>query len=316
MTATSVREQFAETMRTVGETDPRLVVLVGDISHGILTPFREQFPERYYNVGILEPTMISAAAGLARTGWTPVVHTIAPFIIERGFEQIKIDFAYHQLGGNFVTVGGAFDYSNLGVTHHCYDDFALFKSFPNAEVTAPGSTVEFDQLFKQLYRSGHLSLFRVPGAQHGVEFAPEQIEAGRAILVRPGSDITLIATGPQLKSAVGALTALTETGWDPEILYVHTVRPLDEDAVRTSLGKTGRSLVIEEHFETGGLGDEVMRAVRSAPVPTASLAVPDRFITEYGTYDQHCERLGLTPAGVVARVSFVFGPSPRSGVGA
>lgn len=313
MTAASVREQFAETMKAVGDIDERLVVLVGDISHGILGPFREAHPGRYYNVGILEPTMISLAAGLARTGWVPVVHTIAPFIIERGFEQIKIDFAYHRLGGNFVTVGGAFDYSNLGVTHHCYDDFALFKSLPNAEVTAPGSTQEFDLLFRQLYRSGNQTLFRVPGAQHGVDLAPDQIEAGRAVVVRPGSDITLIATGPQLRSAVDAVPMLRDQGWDPEVVYVHTIRPLDEDTVRASLARTGRALVIEEHMETGGLGDEVMRATRGAPVPTASLAIPDRFVTEYGTYEQHCERLGLTPAGVVARVAAVFGRAPVAG---
>ncbi|RJQ11489.1 MAG: hypothetical protein C4558_03140 [Dehalococcoidia bacterium] len=314
MTAASVREQFAETMRAVGREDPRLVVLVGDISHGILSGFREAFPERYYNVGILEPTMISAAAGLARVGWVPVVHTIAPFIVERGFEQIKIDFAYHRLGGNFVTVGGAFDYSNLGVTHHCYDDFALFKGLPNAEIVAPGSTAEFDLLFRQFYRSGHVTLYRIPGVQHGVPLEASAIVAGRAMLIRPGSDLTIIAAGPQLRSAVEAAPGLTAAGWDPEILYVHTVRPLDVEAVRASLAKTGRALIIEEHMESGGLGDDVMRAVRDAPVRTASLAIPDQFVTEYGTYDQHCERLGLTAAGVIARVASVFGAAPTRAV--
>lgn len=305
--AATVREQFAQTMVTIGGQDPRLVVMVGDISHGILTPFREAFPTRYYNIGILEPTMISVCAGLARTGWTPVIHTIAPFIVERGIEQTKIDFAYHQLAGNFVTVGSAFDYSNLGVTHHCYDDFALFKTIPGAEITYPGTPLEFDALFAQLYNDDRIKLYRVPGTSHHVEFRRDQIVAGQAIVVRPGTNLTVIATGPQLQSAVDAVPLLQQAGWDPEILYVHTIRPLDVDRVRASTAKTGRAIVIEEHMESGGLGDEVMRATRDAPVPTVSLAIPDRFVTEYGTYEQHCERLGLTAAGLAARVQAAFG---------
>ncbi|MFQ5737780.1 MAG: hypothetical protein ACE5JX_02125, partial [Acidobacteriota bacterium] len=103
MTPKSIRRQFADTMLAVGREDSNLVVLVGDISHFILQPFAQTCPGRYYNVGICEPTIVSMAAGLAKVGYTPVVHTIAPFLIERSFEQIKLDFCYQQLGGNLVT---------------------------------------------------------------------------------------------------------------------------------------------------------------------------------------------------------------------
>jgi transketolase len=299
-----VRVQFADTMADVGESDERLIVLVGDISHGVLTPFREKFPERYYNVGILEAAIITMSAGLAATGHLPVVHTIAPFLIERAFEQIKLDFCYQALPGNLVSIGGAFDYSSLGSTHHCYGEFALLKTLQNIEITYPGSASEFDLLFKQAYANNVLTTYRVPGISHGVEFAPDQIVLGKAIKIREGSNLTIVACGPQLKSAIGAVDKLQADGWDPEIIYVHTIRPLDVDMIRDSVSKTGYVLTIEEHMESGGLGDDVLRAIRDiANVRGASLAIPDRFITEYGTYEEHCESLGLTPQGIVTKVA-------------
>ncbi len=139
----NMRQEFADTMLEVGTRDEELVVVVGDISHGILQSFAKACPERYFNIGILEPTMMSLGAGMAKVGLKPVLHTIAPFIIERSFEQIKLDFCYHQLGGNIISVGSAFDYSNLGCTHHCYSDFALLKTLPNTEVLYPASALEF-----------------------------------------------------------------------------------------------------------------------------------------------------------------------------
>ena len=145
----SLRQQFADTLISLGKEDSGLVVMVGDISHGILKPLAEACPGRYYNIGILEPTMVSMGAGLAAAGLCPVIHTIAPFLIERSFEQIKLDFCYHKLPGNIVTVGSAFDYSNLGCTHHCYGDFALLKTLQRIQICFPASAVEFDQLFRQ-----------------------------------------------------------------------------------------------------------------------------------------------------------------------
>ena len=102
-----IREVFAELVFKLGKKDKNLVVMVGDISHGILKKFREKFPERYYNIGICEPSMVNLAAGLSKVGLNPVIHTIAPFLIERSYEQIKLDFAYQKLPVNIVSVGGA-----------------------------------------------------------------------------------------------------------------------------------------------------------------------------------------------------------------
>jgi transketolase len=299
-----IRQQFADTMAEVGAIDDRLIVLVGDISHGVLTPFREKFPDRYFNVGILEAAIMTMAAGLSATNFHPVIHTIAPFLVERAFEQIKLDFCYQALPGNIVTVGSAFDYSNLGSTHHCYGEFALLKTLQNIEITYPGTALEFDLLFKQAYANDLLTTYRIPGQSHGVEFDSSDIKLGKAITVRAGTNLTIVACGPQLKSALNAVDRLKSNGWDPEIIYVHTIRPLDVELIRDSVSKTGRVLTIEEHLESGGLGDDVLRATRDiGNVRSASLAIPDRFITEYGTYDEHCETLGLTSDGIVNKVT-------------
>lgn len=306
-TAGSVREQFAETMLAVGQEDPRLVVVVGDISHGILQPFAKACPGRYYNIGILEPTMISIVAGMSRVGLRVVAHTIAPFIIERSFEQLKLDFVYQRLAGNIVTVGSAFDYSNLGCTHHCYGDFALLKTLPDVEISYPASAVEFDRLFRQAYANDRLTVYRIPGHHHGVDFRPDDIQHGKAIRVCEGRDVTLIATGPQLRTALQVRENLVLRGKDAEVIYVHTIRPLDEALVISSVSKTGRVAVIEEHMQSGGLGDDVLRATRHlARLDFLSASIPDQFVRGYGSYESLCDSVGLNADAITARVVTEF----------
>jgi transketolase len=303
-----VRAQFADTMRDVGLEDPDLVVMVGDISHFALQPFADACPGRFFNIGICEPASVSIAAGLSKIGLKPVFHTIAPFIVERSFEQIKLDFCYHGLGGNLITVGGAFDYANLGCTHHCYNDFALLKTLPNVELCCPGSAAEFDALFRQTYGNRALTYHRLAGHPHGVPFGAGDIVLGKAVTVATGSNLTIVAAGAQLRSAVEARDPLKRLGWDADVLYVHTVRPLDDVAIRDSARKTGRVAVIEEHMASGGLADEVRRALDPVPnVTLLSISIPDRFVTGYGTYADQCQRLDLTADGLVTRIEAGFG---------
>lgn len=307
MTEKPIRQQFADTMLEVGREDPNLVVMVGDISHFILQSFAKACPGRYYNVGICEPTIISMAAGLAKLGYYPVVHTIAPFIVERSFEQIKLDFCYQQLGGNLVSVGSVFDYSNLGCTHHCYGDFALLKTLPGTQIIYPASSIEFDTLFRESYQNSALTLFRVPGTSHGQNFTAKDIKFGKGTKITDGSNLTIVATGPQLGNALAALDELKDMGWNTEIIYIHTIRPLDTEIIRTSVSKTRRVLVVEEHMRSGGLGDDVLRETCNIPsVQYSLISIPDTFVTGYGSYQDHCEKLGLTREGILKRVKEDF----------
>lgn len=296
----SLRDSFTEVLHRVGREDQNLVVLVGDISHFRLQPFARECPGRYYNVGICEPTIVNVAAGLSKVGFHPVVHTISPFIVERSFEQLKLDFGYQDLGGNIVTVGSAFDYANLGCTHHCYGDFALLKTLPGSQLFYPASHEEFEALFRQVYNKRCLNYFRIPAYGHTRDFSVDEIVFGQALKLEDGKDMTLIAVGSQLRSAEEALPILKSRGISVELIYIHTVKPLDERAILASVTKTLKFLVIEEHSVFGGVFDDVLRTVRHIDsVRSVSLSIPNAFIREYGTYQEHCDRLGLSAKGII-----------------
>jgi transketolase len=302
-----MRNTFADTMLEVGKEDENLVVLVADISHFALQPFAKACPGRFFNIGILEPTVVNLSAGLAIAGLNPVIHTITPFLIERSFEQIKLDFCYQELGGTLVSVGSAFDYSGLGCSHHCYDDIALIKSLPRSEVVYPAMPNEFRLLFKQTYKHGRLTYFRLPGQQHGVKIPDEKIVFGKGILVREGLDITIVAAGPQLKTAMEAVPLLASKGINAEILYYPTIKPFDEELLVRSIAKTKKVLVLEEHSRYGGLGDEVLRAgCNVGGVKFSFISIPDKFQRGYGHYAEHLQALGFTPENILVQSSALF----------
>lgn len=297
-----MRKEFADTMLEVGKKDPNLVVLIGDISHFILQPYAKACPGRFYNMGVCEQTLVNMAAGLSKVGFYPVVHTISPFIIERAFEQIKDDFGYQRLGVNLITVGSAFDYSALGCTHHCYDDFALLKNVEGMQIMYPASAMEFNVLFKQTYDNSKPKYFRLPVKTHGVELKKSGIKFGKGIKVRSGKDITIIALGSQLGTVVSAIDGLVRNNIEPEIIYLHTIKPLDERLILSSLKKTKRCLVIEEHSKYGGVYDDVLRlSAGISEIKFCAINIGDKFIHEYGSYEDHCRRLGFTPENIIKK---------------
>lgn len=294
----NLRQEFANTMLEIGLKDPSLVVMVGDISHGILQTYAQACPGRYYNIGICEPTIVNMAAGLNKVGLTPVVHTIAPFITERAYEQIKLDFGYQQLSLNIVSVGGSFDYSKLGCSHHCYTDVSLLCHFKRGVVVLPGSPLEFNKIFNEIYKNGLINYFRLPEIPHGIEFADEDIRFGKGIHVREGSDITFAVIGTQLRNALAAAESLSSRGISADVLYFHTIKPFDSEMVRASLEKTRRLISIEELSAHDGLYNLCLKAsVGIDGLKTAQLAVDD-FIYGYGTYEELCARVGLTAENI------------------
>lgn len=274
-------------MLSVGEEDSKLVVMVGDISHGILKLFAKACPGRYFNIGICEPSMVNMAAGLSKTGLYPVVHTIAPFLIERSFEQLKLDFSYQELGGTFISVGSAFDYSGLGCSHHCYDDLGLVKSLPGSQVCYPASPAEFESLFRETYRNGQLTYFRL-SEQHG-----QLVDAklGQGVVVKPGTGKTVLCTGPQLSTVIQAVPMMPA---DTQILYYPTIKPFDSALV----SRCWSVLVVEEHSMYGGIADDVRRVCRRVD----AICIPDAWQRGYGKRQDHLNALGFTPTNIARRL--------------
>jgi len=295
-----MRQVFADTMLEVGSVDPSLVVMVGDISHGILTPFASAHPDRYYNVGICEPTIVGMASGISKVGLTPVVHTIAPFIIERSYEQIKLDFGYQQLKGNFISVGSAFDYSQLGCSHHCYTDISLMSHFANGQVFFPSSPIEFELLFREAYSEERkINYFRLPERTHGVTFSADDVAVGKGIQVTEGTSLTCVVIGPLLKNALEAYSTLSLKGISMEILYFPTIKPLDHTLLLKSLKKTSNVLVIEEASSRDGIFNAVLQASHHlGNIRYDSIAITD-FVYGYGSYETLLEKCNMHPEGIV-----------------
>ena len=135
-----MRKQLVKTVESILESNKRSVLLLGDIGVFGFRKSIERYPNRAYNIGILEQTTIGLAAGLSKTNLIPIVHTIAPFLVERAYEQLKIDFGYQELNGNFISVGSSYDYASLGPTHHCPGDVSMLKNIPNMQIIVPGNS--------------------------------------------------------------------------------------------------------------------------------------------------------------------------------
>lgn len=295
----SLRERFAALMIDIAREDPSLVVLVSDISHGILKPFAAEFPSRYYNVGICEPSVVNMAAGMNHVGLTPVVHTIAPFLVERSFEQLKLDFGYQRKSVSLVSVGGAFDYSRLGCSHHSYADVALVSQIPGSQVFMPGSEYELEQLFWGAYKTAGIKYFRLTENPHNMPLPSWDGRVGRGVRIREGEDVTIAVVGAQLANAADAASALEQRGVNAEVLYFPTFKPFDADILIDSALKTGRVVTVEELSSRDGLYARVCEVlVEIGPIHVKQLAIHD-FIHDYGGYLDLCNAAGLNPEAII-----------------
>jgi transketolase len=298
----NLRESFAQTMVNIGGKDENLVVMVGDISHGILQPFAKKFPNRYYNIGICEPSIVNMAAGLSEVGLIPVIHTIAPFLVERSYEQIKLDFGYQKRGVNLISVGSAFDYSKLGCSHHCYTDVSLISHIEGSQVFMPGSAKEFEDLFSLHYSDKCINYFRLTENPHSLDNSKWELKNSNAIIVKEGKDVTTVAIGSQLQTAYEASKVLQNEGIDLEILYYPTIKPFDSASVKKSVQKTRKLITIEELSDHDGLFNLCLNATLGInDFVVKQLAIPG-FVHGYGSYNDICEKVGLTTTNLIKEV--------------
>lgn len=269
-----MRKQFPKTIEEVIKDD-KVILLFADVGTYGFRNAQEQFPERVHNVGILEQSMVSMAAGLAMQGFIPVVHTINTFLVERACEQIKDDFGYQRLGGNFVSIGASYDMASWGCTHQCPGDIGILKNLPEIEIVVPGSASEFDSLFKQSYSNGHPTYFRLSNKNNTES---QKVEFGKANVVRTGKRATVIAVGPMLERVLEACKEL-----DVTILYYTTLQPFDRDTLRDNI--SGNKIIICEPYYSGAFAVDVSIAAASYPVETTYIGVPREFPHHYGTTD-------------------------------
>jgi transketolase len=291
-----MRKQFVKTLENLFALDEKLILLLGDIGvYGFRNIFRD-FPERIYNIGILEQAMTSMAAGLSKEGFRPVIHSIAPFVVERCFEQLKIDAGYQRFPINVVSVGASYDYAALGCTHHCPGDVSLLMTIPGMNIIVPGSDADFDTLFRQTYQNKNSNYFRLTEKGHSLKIP---IQFGIGSLVKAGSLGTVIAIGPMIEKVVKACEKL-----DVTILYYTTISPFDSELFTDNNG-SGKVAIVEPYYE-GTTSYFVLSAMKGKPISIENIGVPRIFLTNYGTEEEQNTKLMLDVDSITLRLKLFF----------
>lgn len=290
-----MRRQLFQTVDDVLKMDKKTVLLFGDVGTYGFRHSAAAFPKRVYNVGILEQSMVSMAAGLAMQGFIPIVHTIAAFLVERSLEQIKDDFGYQRLGGNFVGTGASYDLSSWGCTHQCPGDVGILKNVPEVEIVVAGTASEFDTLFKQSYNDGHPTYFRLSANNNNENY---EVKFGKANVIRTGKRATVIAVGPMLDKVKEACKGL-----DVTILYYTTLQPFDHKTLRNHI--SGNKIIVCEPYYTGALAGDISIATASHPVEIIHIGVPHEFPHRYGTLSDIDSLFGLTTNDIRERIKNV-----------
>jgi transketolase len=292
MAGEPMRRAAAEAVVELFLEDPRVAIVLAEISTDLFEPAFRHDPRRAVNVGIMEQSMVGIAAGFALEGFLPVVHTIAPFLAERALEQVKLDFGYQGLEGLFVSTGASYDYGTSGFTHHSPGDVAALSTVPGMEIVIPGAAAEAHALVRAKHGNGRPTYVRTTVAENG---AARELAPGGLTPVRRGIELTVVAVGPMLDRTLAALD-----GIDATVLYATTVLPLD--ATTLAAETVSPNVVVVEPFFEGTLAGQVSAGLAHRPTRLLSIGVPRRAITSYGTPAEHDQELGLDTAGIRERL--------------
>jgi transketolase len=289
-----MREAFVATATDLLVEDARVAIVLAEISGQLFRTARRHDPMRVVNVGIAEQTMVGVAAGFAMEGFHPIAHSLSPFMAERPFEQLKLDFGYQGLGGTFVGAGGSYDYASEGATHHAAGDVAAMLAIPRMQVFVPGHCAETASLLRASYDNGEPTYLRTSLATNDQAF---EVSPGRLEVVRRGTGATVLAFGPMLSRTLRA----TE-GIDVTVAYATSLEPFDERGLAAIVGSHPHLVVIEPWYE-GSAAPVVNRALGHLPSTYVFVGVPRRFVHDYGTWAEIDALLGLDDAGLRARMA-------------
>jgi len=293
-----LRTAFVDTLLDLAASDERVFLLMGDLGYGVLDKFAERFPQRFINAGVAEQNMTGVAAGLALSGKIVFTYSIANFPTIRCLEQIRNDVCYHNANVKVVSVGAGLAYGALGATHHGTEDIALLRSLPNMTVVVPGDPIESGLATRAIYaKEGPCYLRLGRSGEPTIHKSEPDFVIGKAIEVREGEDLTLIATGGITHSAVSAADALAEQGLSVRVLSMHTIKPIDVDSIRNAAVETGRIVTIEEHGQIGGLGsavEEVLVEHIDCRVAFKKLSLGNNFCHAVGSQEYLREMLSLS----------------------
>lgn len=304
------RQVMCETLLELAQGDRDIMVLASD-SRGsaAMAPFAKTYPEQFVEVGIAEQNIVGMAAGLAHSGKKPFVTSPACFLSMRSIEQIKVDVAYSGTNVKLVGISGGVSYGALGMSHHSVQDIAVARAIPGLAVILPADRHETKRMTEALVK--HQGGVYVRIGRNAVEDVYEsddyEYEIGKAVTMREGSDITIIAAGETVRVALDTEQKLKDAGVSCRIINMHTIKPLDEEAILKAARETGHIITVEEHSVLGGLGAAVAEVVvQHQPVPMRIIGIPDEpaiagktaeVFKHYGIHVDHLCKVALEMLG-------------------
>ena len=300
----ATRESYGNALAECGKEFPNLVVLDADLAGATKTAtFQKAFPDRFIDCGIAECNMTGIAAGLATCGKIPFISSFAMFAAGRNFEQVRNSIGYPHLNVKIGATHAGITVGEDGATHQCNEDVALMRTIPGMTVIVPSDDIEARAAVRAAIEMDGPVYLRFGRAAVPVinERDDYKFEIGKGVLLREGKDVTIIASGICVESALGAAEKLAADGIDAEVINIHTIKPLDEELVLASAKKPGKVVTVEEHSVIGGLGSAVCDVLaEKAPTKVCKIGVYDRF-GESGPAAALVEKFGLDAQGVYAK---------------
>jgi transketolase len=304
-----MRNHFADTFYELGKADPRLCVVVADISPaGSIAKFRQDFPDRFINTGVAEQIMIGMVAGMAQRGLRPFAYTIATFTLYRPFEMVRDDLCYQNLPVTIVGIGGGVTYSTLGATHHAQEDIAIACALPNMSVIAPCDPAEVEAATRWCAVQERGPVYLRLGKAGEPDFTSglaEKFTFGKLRFVRRGRDVCILAYGSIMKMAAQVADSFQAQGRSVSLVSVHTLKPLDLAGLAEVLASHREIVVIEEMSPQGSLGIKVKALAyeRSAGSRIRCFSLRDEFVHVYGTHEDVLAAHGLTADNIVESIA-------------
>ncbi len=303
-----MREAYGKTLVELGKENRDIVVLDADLSKSTMTTFfAKEFPERFFDCGIAEQNMVGIAAGLASSGKIPFASTFAVFVPGRCFDQIRVSIASPGLNVKLVVTHGGITVGEDGSSHQAVEDLSLALSLPGFTVIVPADAIETVQAVRTAASSQGPFYIRLARLKTPLVYTDDyRFKLGKAVVMRPGRDATIIAIGVMVASALQAADNLGKKGIDCGVLNMPTLKPIDEPAIIKAATDTGAIVTAEEHLEHGGLGSIVSQiVVRHQPVPMEFVAIKDTY-AESGKPAELLEKYGLTARDIEQAVDTVL----------
>ncbi|MBQ3583341.1 MAG: transketolase family protein [Lachnospiraceae bacterium] len=301
----ATREGYGDGLVEAGQQFENLIVLDADLAEATKTcVFKKAFPERHIDCGIAESNMMGVAAGLAATGKVPFASSFAMFSAGRAFEQVRNSIGYPHLNVKIGATHAGISVGEDGATHQCNEDIALMRTIPGMVIINPADYVEAKAAVKAAYefegpcylRFGRLA---VPVINDNEDY---KFEIGKAVTLREGKDVTIIATGLTVSTSLEAAELLAKDGIEAKVINMHTIKPLDEEAVIEAAKQTGKVVTVEEHSVIGGLGSAVCDVLsENYPVKVKKIGVNDRF-GESGPAVELVKKYGLDGESIYKEV--------------